>query len=70
MPTGGLGVASKKCANVKVREGRAKQTPCLWLSLVGSPKPRDPGEGLKKVALRRFFRISREMSRVTGKFNN
>lgn len=67
MPTEGLEVASKEGTNMKTHEGRAKQLSCLLLSLVSSPKPTDPSEGLKKVALRKFFK---EKSRVTSKFSN
>lgn len=52
------GSGLQKSINAKACEGRAKQAPYLLLSLVGSPKPTDPGEGLKKVALGKFFNIS------------
>lgn len=67
MPISGLEVASKEGANIKIPEDRAKQLSCLLLSLVGSPKPKDPNEGLKKVALIKFFN---KMLRVSSKFSN
>ena len=44
MPADGLGPASTEGSNIRACEGRAKQLPCLLGSLMGSPKPTDPGE--------------------------
>lgn len=71
MTTDGLEVASKEGTNIKACKGRElSSVPVPGHSLLGSPKPTGPGDSLKKVALRKFFKISRETSRVTCKFSH